>query len=354
MRSSSAHNSARARTTAERKSTNQSEGRAIAAVAAGHAGQVSRLSSAEVLTLQRQVGNRTLGTLMRARSDQAADDKGGVAEAKGLPDPGLVALAAKEIAKLLKGGAGATAEGTTATLTGAEVVTIGGVSLVVVGAMAGWVIYYAQDARRAGKHYEEQARRAAIAQYLREMGLITEDEAREFVLHGHLFVPNVPRWPMTRDGRWCLFDVTKLEVATSKLGYQVYVMRDAAGVVLYIGRSGGEDGLKPGNWTDRVREHIDHIDKTDWIGSVDTITVHSELTFAEAMALEEDLIREHPESHNKKPGDFSKKFPEGDLAGSLRSALKRPRWRFRTEIGQKDPLRKSPVNKAQSARRRSK
>lgn len=319
----------------EHARVDRSERPGARAVAAAQAGRLSRFPRAEALALQQRIGNRAFGALMRAGSDQAAEGEGRVDEARGVPDPGLVALVSKEIAKLFESGAGGTAGRS------AEALEAGGAGLIAVGAVGGWVLYWAWAARDGAGRYQEQARRAAIARYLESIGAITEEEGNDFILHGHLFIPTIPRKAMTRDGRWWLLGVTDLELTASKQGYQVYILRDADGEVLYIGRSGGKDGMKPDSWIDRVREHIDHIDKTDWIGKVDTITVHSELTFAEALALEEDLIREHPESHNKDSGDFSKRVREGDLAGSLHSALKRPRWRFKTEIVPMRPIKKA-------------
>jgi RHS repeat-associated protein len=119
----------------------------------------------------------------------------------------------------------------------------------------------------------------------------------------------------------------------SHKGYQVYVLRGSEGEVLYVGKSGGAEGLKPSTWEDRVRAHIKDVTKKDWIGAVDTIAVASELTEMEAFAAEQDLIRRHElTSFNRDPGEFTKRFPEADLAANVKSAGTKPTFEFQTDI----------------------
>ena len=70
---------------------------------------------------------------------------------------------------------------------------------------------------------------------------------------------------------------------THKLkGTCVYVLRDAEGTVLYVGK---------GDVLDRLRKHIADVDKTQWVGEIDRVAVHgTDLTNTQALALEEDLI----------------------------------------------------------------
>jgi hypothetical protein len=75
--------------------------------------------------------------------------------------------------------------------------------------------------------------------------------------------------------QWWLRNVRRGDVARSQRGYQVYVVKDRNGKVLYVGKSGGAGGKEPGTWIDRVRAHIKDSSKRDWIGEVDQITVTS-------------------------------------------------------------------------------
>jgi len=110
------------------------------------------------------------------------------------------------------------------------------------------------------------------------------------------------------------------KVANSQRGYQVYEYRNAKGELLYVGKSGGASGKKPMNWSDRLKE--EHIE-TEWIGEARSVTVISELGEQEAFALEEDLIDQKPRpKYNKKPGEYSSRFPQGDRAANAKAASK--------------------------------
>src|SRR5262249_52568450 len=106
------------------------------------------------------------------------------------------------------------------------------------------------------------------------------------------------------------------KLAASKLGYQVYVLRNKKGEVLYVGRSGWEKDPKykgqnppvsgrrmPPNWEDRLRMHVKDSNKEPWIGEVDSIEVTSDLTFDQHIALEHELIEEYKPQGNLIPGE---------------------------------------------------
>jgi hypothetical protein len=133
--------------------------------------------------------------------------------------------------------------------------------------------------------------------------------------------------------QWWLRNVKASDVTKSTKGYQVYVLRDVEGNVLYVGKSGGAGGVSPQNWLDRVRKHIVDADKKEWIGTVDSITVTSELTEMEAFGLEEGLIDvTKATNHNISKGEFTTRFPMADQAANLQSALKKPTFVFETDI----------------------
>jgi hypothetical protein len=107
-------------------------------------------------------------------------------------------------------------------------------------------------------------------------------------------------------------------IANSRKGYQVYEYRDKAGTLLYVGKSGGAGGAEPGDWMDRLK--TTHI-QTEWSGEAWTVTVTSELHEQEAFALEEDRIDQKPKpKYNKKPGEYSSRFPQGDRAANAQAA----------------------------------
>jgi hypothetical protein len=110
-------------------------------------------------------------------------------------------------------------------------------------------------------------------------------------------------------------------------------MKDLKGEVLYVGKSGGAGGENPQNWEARIREHIRNPAKKEWIGAVDQISVTSGLNEMEAFALEEQLIAEHKAtSHNIDPGEFTKRFPQGNLSANAQSAARKPTFNFKTDI----------------------
>jgi hypothetical protein len=133
--------------------------------------------------------------------------------------------------------------------------------------------------------------------------------------------------------QWWLRNVRDSDLAASKRGYQVYVLKDAYGEVLYVGKSGGAGGQHPQNWENRVREHIKDSTKKEWIGEVDKISVTHELSEMEAFALEQHLIRQTTATNkNISPGEFTTRFPEADLSKNAESASRRPTSDFDTDI----------------------
>ena len=119
-------------------------------------------------------------------------------------------------------------------------------------------------------------------------------------------------------------------VKKTKQGFQEYEYFDDKNVCLYVGRSGGEDGQQPNSWVDRLDD--DHLN-SEWIQGATTVHVLFGLTLAEAMAQEEFRITGGNGLFNKQSGDFSIKFPQGDLVDNARAAEKHgSRERFRLII----------------------
>jgi hypothetical protein len=150
---------------------------------------------------------------------------------------------------------------------------------------------------------------------------------------------NAPRGkkdsPPTGKPQWWIkkSPTVQADLKASKQGYQVYMLKDSKGNVLYVGKSGGAGGLKPDSWEDRIRAHIKDVTKKDWIGEVDQISVTSQLTEMEAFAAEEDLISKHKvTSYNREPGEFTTRFPEGNLSANAQNAATKPTFNFQTDI----------------------
>jgi hypothetical protein len=93
-------------------------------------------------------------------------------------------------------------------------------------------------------------------------------------------------------------------------GTSVYVLKDAGGTVLYVGK---------GTTFDRLRAHIKDVKKTDWFGEIDEIRVPATgLTNSEALALEQDLIAQLKPLYNKDLHPFDKEFRGAmDMADNL-------------------------------------
>ncbi|MEW5926790.1 MAG: SpvB/TcaC N-terminal domain-containing protein [Gemmatimonadota bacterium] len=133
--------------------------------------------------------------------------------------------------------------------------------------------------------------------------------------------------------KWVLRNVKQSDVKASQRGYQVYVLRDRKGNVLYVGKSGGAGGKTPQSWVERVRAHIKDSTKKEWIGETNRISVTAELTEQEAFALEQELIAQHrATAHNVSAGEFSIRFPQSSLADNVQSAGRMPTYHFQTDI----------------------
>ncbi len=145
--------------------------------------------------------------------------------------------------------------------------------------------------------------------------------------------PPPPRRRRRVGPQWWLRNVRHSDIDASKRGYQVYVMKDAYGTVLYVGKSGGAGGVAPQSWEDRVRAHIDDPTKKEWIGEVDHISVTSDLSEMEAFALEQSLISQTKATNkNISPGEFTTRFPQGDLSANAQAASRCPTFGFDTDI----------------------
>lgn len=128
-------------------------------------------------------------------------------------------------------------------------------------------------------------------------------------------------------------EATTADLRASQRQYQVYILRDRRGRVLYIGKAGGADGMRPNNWIHRLRAHVADTTKGDWIESIDTVTVRSDLTEMEAFAEEENLIAQTKiDNTNILPGDFSTRFPGSGFAENVRSASSQPVHTFNIDI----------------------
>ena len=110
-------------------------------------------------------------------------------------------------------------------------------------------------------------------------------------------------------------------------GTGVYVLKDKAGTVLYVGE---------GNVWERLGKHIADAKKTSWFGEIAEFEVRaSGLTKSQSLALEEDLIQQLNPLHNLDRHPYQKAFGNGasyaaDLAGTSQKTL-----RFEVELGAK-------------------
>jgi hypothetical protein len=121
----------------------------------------------------------------------------------------------------------------------------------------------------------------------------------------------------------------KLDLAASQRGYQVYVLYDRKGEILYVGRAGEERrgtraddpsvGSQPVNdWEDRLREHVSHLGKQEWVGQIDRVEVMSDLDFQQHVALEHDLIAQHKPQGNLIDGTADRQLEHTDVATQIR------------------------------------
>ena len=83
-------------------------------------------------------------------------------------------------------------------------------------------------------------------------------------------------------------------------GTSVYVLNDAGGTVLYVGK---------GETLNRLREHIKDPKKTQWFGEISQVEVRATgLNNTQALALEQDLIGQLKPAHNGEKFPFNKEF----------------------------------------------
>jgi RHS repeat-associated protein len=138
--------------------------------------------------------------------------------------------------------------------------------------------------------------------------------------------------------QWWLRNVRSSDLARSQRGYQVYVLKDRNGKVLYVGKSGGAGGVQPATWIDRVRAHIKDATKREWIGEVDRIDVYAGLTEQEVFAYEAHLTSANRASvwnikNISYAEEFYERFPQGNFGANIRSAEQNAvRFSFETDI----------------------
>lgn len=90
-------------------------------------------------------------------------------------------------------------------------------------------------------------------------------------------------------------------------GTSVYVLKDAEGTVLYVGK---------GETLNRLREHIKDPKKTQWFGEIAHIEVRgTDLSNTQALALEENLIGQLQPLHNVDRHPFRKEFGDAMEVG---------------------------------------
>lgn len=107
-------------------------------------------------------------------------------------------------------------------------------------------------------------------------------------------------------------------------GTSVYVIKDAQGAVLYVGKGGA---------LDRLRAHIRDPKKTQWFGEIAEVEVPATgLTNTQALALEEDLIGQLKPLHNVDKTPFRTVFGDAmEVGPNLPRA--QPPLKFRVEWG---------------------
>jgi RHS repeat-associated protein len=218
-----------------------------------------------------------------------------------------------------------------------------GVTAGVLGAFALWTKFNISVQQEAESRTRERIQRANEERLRQEQerwrrlygwslmndGLINQAQLDSYVRTGSL----VFEWENTRGARYWIRGDPR-EMLNSLAGYQVYEYRDIHGQLLYVGKSGGAEGVEPDTWIDRLKnEHIN----APWIGLVHTVTVTSGLNEQEAFALEQILI---PQAEfNKKEGEHSSKFPEASTSANAASASKQTTSTFRIDVA---PVRESP------------
>ena len=124
--------------------------------------------------------------------------------------------------------------------------------------------------------------------------------------------------PYTITGTQKDFDAVK--------GTSVYVFKDRAGNVLYVGK---------GDVWARLRKHITDPDKTPWFGEIAQVEIKgTELTNSEALALEQDLIQQLDPNYNRDRKPYETEFGKGKSYAPDLPKAQMPR-RFDVNLGQK-------------------
>lgn len=103
----------------------------------------------------------------------------------GSPGSGLPRGSASGGARMLQYGARA-GPGVSAS-EGAGVATKAGIAGLVVGLFVGWTVFWVKAVEHSGERHEERVRRIAMAENLRDDGLISQEEATQYILTGQLF-----------------------------------------------------------------------------------------------------------------------------------------------------------------------
>jgi hypothetical protein len=109
-------------------------------------------------------------------------------------------------------------------------------------------------------------------------------------------------------------------------GTSVYMLKDLSGNILYVGK---------GNVWDRLRSHINDLEKTPWIGEIAEVEVKAtDLKNAEALALEQDLIHQLKPLYNKDLTPYETEFGKGKPYAPDLPRAQAPQ-RFKVNLGQK-------------------
>lgn len=110
-------------------------------------------------------------------------------------------------------------------------------------------------------------------------------------------------------------------------GVGVYVLKDSAGNVLYVGE---------GFTLDRIRSHVSDPLKTYWFGEIAIVEVRAtDVTKSQSLALEQDLIHELKPLYNKDLAPYES-AGGSNLAADLQGTTQRTRT-FKLTWGKKEP-----------------
>ncbi len=126
------------------------------------------------------------------------------------------------------------------------------------------------------------------------------------------------------------YTITEIESTESTFeslkGTSVYILKDKVGNILYIGK---------GDVLERLRAHITDPKKTPWFGEISQVEVKAtDLTNAEALALEQDLIDQLDPLHNNDRKPYETEFGKGKSYAQDLPHAQVPQ-RFNVNLGQK-------------------